>query len=152
MLKSTKKLLRVLLFGFLIIIGSPCCSALSSDKPEKITVAQYGHFLLYLPLYVAVDKGFFKEQGLDVKIISTGGDEKTFTAISSGNAQFGVSDPTFVAIARQRGQGGKVIAGIVRRVPFSIITFNPKINKINKPEDFAGYRIATCRHLQLVMP
>jgi len=143
MIKSTQKLLRALLLSIVVGTTLPSCFALSSDKAEKITIAQYGHFLLYMPLYVALDKGFFKEQCLDVKIISTGGDEKTFTAISSGNAQFGVSDPTFVAIARQRGQGGKVVAGIVRRVPFSIITFNPNIKKINKPSDFSGYRIAT---------
>jgi len=82
-----------------------------------------------MPIYVALDKGFFKDQGLDVKLVSTGGDEKTYTAVATGNAQFGVSDPTFVAIARQRGQSGKVVAGIVRRVPFSIITFNPNIKK-----------------------
>ncbi len=50
-----------------------------------------------------------------MKLVSTGGDEKTFTAVSTGNAQFGVSDPIFVAIARQRGQGGKVVAGIVTK-------------------------------------
>ncbi len=132
------------IFLVLIIVFIPFCPgrALSGDKVQSISIAQYGHIFLYMPLYVAVDKGFFKEQGLDVKLISTGGDEKTFTAVASGNVQFGVSDPTFVAIARQRGQGGKVVAGIVRRIPFSIITFNPKINKINKTADFSGYRIA----------
>jgi NitT/TauT family transport system substrate-binding protein len=96
-----------------------------------------------MPLYVAVDKGFFKEQGLDVRLVSTGGDEKTFTAVASGNAQFGVSDPTFSAIARERGQGGKVVAGIVRGVPFWVVTFNPAIKKIENASGFSGYRIAT---------
>jgi NitT/TauT family transport system substrate-binding protein len=117
--------------------------ALAGDGPHKVTVAQYGHLLLYLPIYVACDKGFFKAEGLDVNLVSTGGDEKTFTAVSTGNAQFGVSDPTFVAIARERGQGGKVVAGIVRRFPFSFITFRNDIKPIAKPSDFAGYRIAT---------
>lgn len=125
------------------VFGStPAALALSANQTQTIIIAQYGHIFLYMPIYVALDKGFFKEQGLDVKLISTGGDEKTFTAIASGNAQFGVSDPTFVAIARQRGQGGKVIAGIVRRVPFAMITFEPSIRKISQPSDFAGHRIA----------
>ena len=126
----------------LIFTGFPSALALSASQPEKITIAQYGHIFLYMPIYVAVDKGFFKEQGLDVKLVSTGGDEKTFTAIATGNAQFGVSDPVFVAIARQRGQGGKVVAGIVRRVPLSAVTFNNNIKTITKPSDFTGYRIA----------
>ncbi len=143
MLKVINKILILCLVSIVTTIGTLNSFALSSDKAEQITIAQYGHIFLYMPLYVAVDKGFFKEQGLDVKLVSTGGDEKTFTAVASGNAQFGVSDPTFVAIARQRGQGGKVVAGIVRRVPFSIITFKDNIKKVNKPSDFSGYRIAT---------
>jgi NitT/TauT family transport system substrate-binding protein len=95
-----------------------------------------------MPLYVAIDKGLFKQEGLDVKLVSTGGDEKTFAAVASGNAQFGVSDPTFTAIAKERGQGGKVVAAVVKGVPLSVISF-----KNTKPfEDtgkFAGERIAT---------
>jgi NitT/TauT family transport system substrate-binding protein len=126
----------------LILTAFSSAFAVSANQAEKITIAQYGHIFLYMPIYVALDKGFFKEQGLDVKLISTGGDEKTFTAIATDNAQFGVSDPTFVAIARQHGQGGRVVAGIVRRVPFSVITFHNDIKTIRQPSDFANYRIA----------
>jgi NitT/TauT family transport system substrate-binding protein len=131
-------LLSIFLFACLI----PC--AISQPKPAStpVTIAQFGHVFLYMPLYVAINKGFFKEQGLDVKLISTGGDEKTFTAVSSGNAQFGVSDPTFAAIARERGQGGKVVAGVVRGVPFWVVTFKD-IKKFDAPASFAGYKIAT---------
>jgi NitT/TauT family transport system substrate-binding protein len=92
---------------------------------------------------VAIDRGFFKEQGLDVTLVSTGGDEKTFTAVATGNAQFGVSDPLFTAIAREHGQSGKVVAAVVRGVPFWIITEKEGIGTFTKPEQFAGYRIAT---------
>lgn len=115
----------------------------SGTKLEKVTLAQFGHVFLYMPLYVAVNKGFFKEQGLDVNLVSTGGDEKTFTAVATGNAQFGVSDPLFTAIAREHGQSGKVVAAVVRGVPFWVVTEKKNIGTITKPEQFAGYRIAT---------
>lgn len=127
--------------SFLIFCGAPNANAGKNLTP--VTVAQFGHVFLYMPLYVAVDKGFFREQGLDVKLVSTGGDEKTFTAVATGNAQFGVSDPTFAAIARERGQGGKVVAGIVRGVPFWVITFKNDVKKIESPPGFSKYRIAT---------
>jgi NitT/TauT family transport system substrate-binding protein len=126
-----------------LTMGIAPVGAEQSKGLQSIKIAQYGHVFLYMPLYVAVDKGFFKQQGLDVSLVSTGGDEKTFTAVSTGNVQFGVSDPTFAAIARERGQGGKVVAGIVRGVPFWVISFKKDLKPINKPEDFAGYRIAT---------
>jgi len=112
-------------------------------KMTAVTIAQFGHVFLYMPLYVALRGGFFQEQGLDVKLVSTGGDEKTFTAVSTGNAQFGVSDPTFAAIAREHGQGGKVVAGIVKGTPFWVITFKKDIKPITNPSGFAGYKIAT---------
>lgn len=118
-------------------------AAAQPGKVKNITIAQFGHVFLYMPLYVAVKKGYFKDEGLEVKLVSTGGDEKTFTAVVTGNAQFGVSDPTFTAIARERGQGGKVVAGVVRGVPFWVVTFRDDIKKIDDPTGFKGLRIAT---------
>ncbi len=128
----------------LFVLASLQASVIAQPaKLKQVTIAQFGHVFLYMPLYVAVKKGFFKDEGLDVKLVSTGGDEKTFTAVITGNAQFGVSDPTFTAIARERGQGGKVVAGIVRGVPFWVVTFKKDIQKFDKPEAFKGHRIAT---------
>lgn len=121
--------------------GSSSSSSSSDLKP--VTIAQFGHIFLYLPLYVALDNGYFKDEGLAVKLVSTGGDEKTFTAVSTGNAQFGVADPTFAAIARERGQGGKVVASVVNGVPFWGVAFKESIKPVSRVEDVAGLRIAT---------
>jgi NitT/TauT family transport system substrate-binding protein len=139
----SKKRLRIL--TSLALLAASNCTGLAEPtrKLEPVTIAQFGHVFLYMPLYVAVDKGFFKEQGLDVKLTSTGGDEKTFTAVLSGNAQFGVSDPVFAAIARERGQGGKVVASIVRGVPFWVVSFDNKLKSFDNAAGFAGHRIAT---------
>ena len=110
---------------------------------QHVTIAQAGDFYLYAPLYVAADKGFFANNGLDVSIVSTGGDEKTWAAVISKNAQFGVADPTFIAIASQRGQPGKIISTIVNGVPFWGITKNATIPVIHKPSELGGYTIAT---------
>ncbi|MGD9682111.1 MAG: ABC transporter substrate-binding protein [Candidatus Obscuribacterales bacterium] len=115
----------------------------TESKGEKVTIAQFNHVFLYMPLYVAARQGFFKEEGLDVKFVSTGGDEKTFTAVAAGNAQFGVADPVFVAVAREKGQGGKVVAGIVRGVPFWVVTRKKEIKPFESPSGFAGYRVGT---------
>ncbi len=114
----------------------------NSEKNQKVTIAQYGHIFVYLPLYVAQQKGFFKEEGFDITFVSTGGDEKTFAALVSGSAQFGVSDPIFTAIAKERGQGGKVVASIVNGVPLWGVT-KKDIPFIADPTMFSGIRVAT---------
>lgn len=115
----------------------------NDGKLSKVTIAQFGDFFLYAPLYIAQDKGFFKDHGLDVDIVSTGGDEKTFSALLSGDAQFGVADPTFIAIAGEKGQPGKVIASILSGVPFCGISFDKSIPEINTPSDLNGYSVVT---------
>ncbi len=118
-------------------------STKSANKTVPITVAYFSHFFLYIPLYVAKDRGFFNDEGLDVKFVSTGGDEKAFTAVSAGNAQFAVSDPVFAAIARERGQGGKVVAGVVSGIPFWLVTYKKEIKPAVTAADLKGLRIAS---------
>ncbi len=114
-----------------------------SAASKSVTIAQFGHVFLYMPLYVAMRKGYFAKNGLDVKLVSTGGDEKTFTAVSTGNAQFGVADPTFAAIARERGQGGKVVASVVSGTPFWVISYSNKFGYSTNSNVLGGARVAT---------
>ena len=117
--------------------------AAGSSQKQSVTIAQAGDFYLYAPLYIALDKGFFAANGLDVSIVSTGGDEKTWAAVIAGSAQFGVADPTFIVIASQRGQPGRIISTIVNGVPFWGITKNKAIPVINRPSELNGYAVAT---------
>lgn len=126
-------------FGHQSSQGSPQ----NQDRLEKVKVAQFADFFLYMPLYLAEGKGFFKEQGLSVDIVSTGGDDKTFAAVISGDVQFGIADPTFVAIARAKGQSGKVIASIVNGVPFWGVAKNPKVPEIKEAKQLKGFTVAT---------
>tara|TARA_R110002051_G_scaffold2660_1_gene14258 strand:+ start:5585 stop:6583 length:999 start_codon:yes stop_codon:yes gene_type:complete len=109
----------------------------------EVNVAQFGEVLLYMPLYLADEGGFFEKEGLKVNIYNTGGDDKTFAAVIGGSAEFGIADPTFVAIAKERGQRGKVIASIVNGVPFWGITKNTDIPEITDLKMLNGYSVAT---------
>jgi NitT/TauT family transport system substrate-binding protein len=114
-----------------------------AEELKGITVCQYGDLLIYLPLYIAKEKGFFQQEGLNVRFINGGGDDKTYAAVSSGNAQFGVSDPTFTAIAREKGQPGVVVATIVAGAPFWGVTWDNSIAPISSISQLNNKRIAT---------
>lgn len=113
------------------------------SEHKSITIAQFGDFFLYAPLYVAIDAGFFQRHDLDVSLVSTGGDEKTWAAVVSGDASFGVADPTFVAIAASRGQPGKVIATLVNGVPFWGIALKSDIRPLADAAEISQYTVAT---------
>ena len=115
----------------------------TNNQLTEVKVAQFGEFFLYMPLYIADHAGFFKEEGLSINITNTGGDDKTFAAVISGAADFGIADPTFVAIASEKGAKGKVIASIVNGVPFWGVTKDITIPIIDDITKLKGYSVAT---------
>lgn len=115
------------------------------DKAEtkKVIISQAFQHLLYIGLYVAKEKGFFQEQGLDMAIETAGGDAQAFAALTSGKADFAQGDPAFVAIAGENGWEGKVIVMAVDRVAIWGVTFDTAIQAFSDPSGFRNKTIAT---------
>ena len=55
----------------------------------KITVGEVTHSVFYAPQYIALAKGYFEEEGLDVKITTIPGADKVAAAVLSGDVQIG---------------------------------------------------------------
>lgn len=148
------KRVGVLLVGIAVLVVAGFCvhyrkeenpkaTSSGSSKLEKVTVAQAFEVFLYAPLYIAQDKGFFEEEGLEVSIATAGGDEKAFAALLSNDAQFAVGDPTFVAVAGEKGQPGKVVASVLSGMPFWGVAHKDSIPQITSPSMLKGFHVAT---------
>lgn len=127
---------------FLSLTATSC----NRSQPPKLTpvvVNEAFEHLLYIGLYVAKDKGFFEQQGLDVKIETGGGDAQAFSALTSGSAQFAQGDPAFVAIASEKGWDGRVVAMAVDRAAIWGVTFDKSIKPFSDPKGFRGMTVAT---------
>jgi NitT/TauT family transport system substrate-binding protein len=83
-----KKWLRsgfaVLLIGMLAI-GLTACGE-KEEVVQKVRVAEVTRSIFYAPEYVAIEKGFFKDEGLDIELTTTWGGDKTMTTLLSGGA------------------------------------------------------------------
>ena len=55
----------------------------------KVRLAEVTHSSFYTPLYVAIEKGYFEEVGLDVELILTPGADKVSAAVLSGDVEIG---------------------------------------------------------------
>lgn len=115
----------------------------TSQQLIPVTVNQAFQHLLYIGLYVAKDEGFFEKQGLDVNIETGGGDAQAFSALTSGKAQFAQGDPSFVAIANEKGWDGRVVAMAVDRAAIWGVTFSKDIKPFTNPQGFKGLTVAT---------
>lgn len=75
----------------------------------------------YAAYYAALDRGFYKEAGLNVTIERGFGSSDTVTKIATGVAPFGVADIAAVMTGRVRSQTPvKAIASIFTRPPHSV--------------------------------
>ena len=53
---------------------------------KKITLAEVAHTIFYAPMYVAIEKDYFKDYGIDLELILTSGADKVTAAVLSGDA------------------------------------------------------------------
>src|SRR5699024_11791546 len=60
--------------------------ACSNTQTTKLTLAEVTRSVFYTPQYVALEKGFFAEEGLDVELQTTWGGDKTMTSLLSDGA------------------------------------------------------------------
>ncbi|CAM4236726.1 ABC transporter substrate-binding protein [Lederbergia lenta] len=74
----------LLLIAACTVLAITACS--SKDSLQKVRVAEVTRSIFYAPQYVAIEKGFFKEEGLDVELKTTWGGDKTMTAVLSDGA------------------------------------------------------------------
>ncbi len=75
--------------GILLIltltIGLTACGE-KEEAVQKVRVAEVTRSIFYAPEYVAIEKGFFKDEGLDIELTTTWGGDKTMTTLLSGGA------------------------------------------------------------------
>ncbi|CAM5427613.1 ABC transporter substrate-binding protein [Streptomyces antimycoticus] len=85
--------------------------AVDGARDGVVRIAEAFHSLLYLPLYIAHDVGFFEDEGLTVEITKAGGGTEAWSAVESGLADYSVHDPVFTMRAHEQGVGDAVVVG-----------------------------------------
>lgn len=91
-----KKKIFIYLFGSFIVLLLAFAVLFdfnNKGKPQnkKIVLAEVAHTIFYAPQYVAIEKGYFEEYGIDVELILTAGADKVAAAVLSGDADIGFS-------------------------------------------------------------
>jgi NitT/TauT family transport system substrate-binding protein len=119
-----------------ILLATP---ALAENK--KVVLSQAFQSMLYLPLYVAIDEGFFTQQGLDLTKETAGAPTVALSAVISGSAQFSIHGPEWTAIAASKGAPVDIIANVVNGAAVWIATA-PDF-KFDGIKDIKGQKVVT---------
>ena len=117
-----------------------------AQTPGKMTDINFSLDFIVLgrhaPFYVAIDKGFFKEEGLNVNIVPAKGTAQAIQNVESGIAQIGFTDVASLVVARAEGSTVKVVSVIYQKAPFCFFSLNPGAN-VTKLKDFEGLKVGS---------
>lgn len=114
---SKKKLIAVLLSAAMLVPVLAGCGSKTTDATDgvttgettKVVLNEVAHSIFYAPMYVAIEKGYFKEQGIDVELINGFGADKTMTAVLSGEADIGFMGPETTVYTCNEGASDLVV-------------------------------------------
>lgn len=84
--------IKSLYFVFAILLCftfSGCKQVKSTNGDKNITVNEVAHSIFYAPQYVAIENGYFEEEGLNVTLVTGFGADKTMTAVLASEADIG---------------------------------------------------------------
>lgn len=101
-----KKRLTAAALAVLLAVAALPCAVMAERKEEKltkITLNEVAHSVFYAPQYIAIEKGYFAAQGLDVELVTGFGADKVLTALISGEADIGFMGAEASIYAYQEG-------------------------------------------------
>ncbi len=111
------------------------------NKDNVIRVNEVTHSIFYAPLYVAINNGYFEDEGLTIELTNGGGSDKSMTALVSGSADVALAGPeTVVYVAAQGKKDQPKVFGQLTRCDGSFIVGREQIDNFTLA-DLSGKEI-----------
>jgi len=109
---------------------------------DKVTlITDYGYNGRHAYFFEALDKGYYRDAGIEVKIVRGQGSADAIRQVGAGNAMFGFADAGTLILARANDQiPVKLVAAVYRKPPQLIACRED--SGLKKPKDLEGNAIA----------
>ena len=142
-MRLTPKLM-VLAASAMIVVAA-CSSSAASPSAAAMTPVklqlQWFPQAQFAGYFAALDQGFYKAEGLDLKILPGGVDIVPATVVAGGNAEFGISWVPKMLASRESGADVQVIGQVFQRSGTEQVSW--KDSAITKPADWKGKKVGT---------
>ncbi len=145
-----KKKILISIISFLVVVTSLIMFFLNKNKEKEenlktITVAEVTHSAFYAPWYVALEKGYFKDLGYQVKTVLTSGANNVVAAVLSNDVNIGLCGPEATIYIYNEGEKDYVqtFAGLTKRDGQFIVS-RKKIDNFTM-EDLIGKEVLAGR-------
>jgi len=132
---------RISLFCLLLAVLLLCACA----KPTELRTVQLHEVtrsVFYAPQYVAISKGFFEREGLNVELTTSGGSDKAMTALLSGQADLCLAGPeTAVYVYNEGKEDHPIVIGQLTKRDGSFLVSRTNEKETFQWEDLKGKSI-----------
>ncbi len=142
-----KRLTKIKLLAMFVFIAIIIALYLNIKNHEtnpaisKIRLNEVTHSIFYAPQYVALELGYFKNEGLDVELLSAEGSDKTMMAVLSNQADIGLLGASSVIDACKNSKDTPILfAGLTQRDGSFLVGRTPDFSweKLENKQIIAG--------------
>src|SRR5678809_508007 len=95
---------------------------------------------LHVPFYYGKEKGFYKEEGIDLTINEGRGSANTVQVVAAGSDTFGLADSSSVIATAAKGADIKSVMSLLNSTGYSVVSLAE--TGIKTPKDLEGKRLA----------
>ena len=96
------KKISILLVAFVCMFSCMLVGC-KTKEDNTIRVSEVTHSLFYAPLYVAMNNGYFEDEGLKIELTNAGGSDTVMSALISKSADVGLMGPESCVYVRNNG-------------------------------------------------
>lgn len=108
---------------------------------QNVRISQAFHSLLYLPVYIANDVGFFADEGVDVEITTASGGPESWSDVLAGAVDYSIHDPVFAVASRDKGVVDAIaVATVCNGYAIVAAARDPRVRATDDPRDFITTR------------
>ena len=104
-----KKVTAVALVLCLAVVQLCGCGKSSEKEVVKVRLNEVAHSIFYAPQYVAIENGYFEEEGIDIELVNGAGADNVMTAVLSGEADIGFMGSEASIYVYNQGSGEKIV-------------------------------------------
>lgn len=96
----------------------------------------------HAPWYVALAKGYFKEEKLNVTILPSKGTADAIRFVDSGAADIGFIDVPSLVASGSAGSALRIVAGVYQRAPYCVFSLDSGAN-VTSPKGMVGLEVGS---------
>lgn len=124
-----RKIIAALLLLSCFCLSLTGCAQKQTDL-TPVTLNEVAHSIFYAPMYVAIENGYFENEGLDIHLVNGAGADNVMTALISGDADIGFMGPEATVYVYNQGSQNYAVnfAQLTQRAGNFLVSRSPDDN------------------------